>query len=204
MDLRERWQSLVSRVAARGADSDRLFPEGERLLAAWSEPQRAYHTLAHLAACLAELPVPAADPEAVELALWYHDAVYDPRAGDNEARSAAWAERALTTAGQPALGHRVAEMVRATAGHHAEDADTAWVLDIDLSVLGRPEEEYDRFEAEVRAEYAWVPEEAFRAGRSRVLAGFLDRPRIFRSERFAAREEQARRNIDRALLALRS
>ena len=50
MDLRERWQSLVSRVAARGADRDRLFPEGERLLAAWSEPQRAYHTLAHLAA----------------------------------------------------------------------------------------------------------------------------------------------------------
>lgn len=202
MSLDVRWRGLVARLSARGADSGRLLPEGARLVTAWSEPARAYHTLAHLEACLDELPVPAADPDAVELALWWHDAVYDPTAADNEAKSAAWAERTLTEAGVPELGSRVARLVLATAGHDDAEGDAAWVLDIDLAVLGRDPSAYDRFEEQVRQEYAWVPEPMFRQGRSRILAGFLARPRIYHTDRFAAREGQARTNLTRALARL--
>jgi predicted metal-dependent HD superfamily phosphohydrolase len=203
-ELRERFTTLVRRLGGSGD----ARPEADALLAAWAQPARAYHGTAHLVDCLArldELPVAAEGADPIEAALWYHDAVYDPRAEDNEERSAAWAERALAGLGiAPGVAAEVARLVRLT--RHAEPAtDEAGRLvgDIDLSVLGRSPAEFDAYDAAIRAEYAWVPEEAFREGRRRVLRALLAREPLYGTERFRRRYEQnARANLRRALARL--
>jgi predicted metal-dependent HD superfamily phosphohydrolase len=197
--LRDQWCRLVP----AGADL------GEALLDRWSEPHRRYHTLEHLAAVLAvadRYPDLAADADAVRLACWYHDAVYDPRAADNEERSAVLAEAELPAAGAPA--DRVAEvarLVRLTAGHDVDGDDTngSLLADADLAILAATPDEYDRYAAAVRAEYAHVPDEAFRAGRAAVLRRLTDLPVLYRTvPQRADWEAQARANIDRELRLL--
>lgn len=182
----------------------------ERLEAAWGEPRRRYHDASHLGECLALLrrwQGAAERPAEVALALWFHDAVYDPRAADNEARSAAWARSDLTAAGAPAdVARRVAGLVMATRHDAATpDAgrDAALLLDIDLAVLGSPPARFDRYDRDVRLEYAQVPEAAYRHGRAAVLRGFLARPRIYRLDACAALlEAPARANLDGAIARL--
>ena len=177
------------------------------LLAAWSEPHRAYHTLDHLKACLAGLEgVTFADPDAVAIALWYHDAVYDTTRADNEAASAALARAHLSAAGAPeAAIARVEALIDATR-HAAEpgpdDRDARLLVDIDLGVLGAGPERYARYEAEIRREYAWVPAAWFRARRAELLRGFLARPRVYTTPEFAAREAPARANLAWAIARL--
>jgi len=177
----------------------------ERLLACYREPHRRYHTLQHLAECLAHFdPVRhlALAPGEVELALWFHDAIYDVRRHDNEACSAAWARDELLAAGVAAdAAARVHELVMAT--RHATlpgTHDAMLLVDIDLSILGAPPDRFDEYEAQIRAEYAWVEEGAFRSKRRDVLAGFLARPAIFGTGPFrAALEAAARANLLRSL-----
>lgn len=180
----------------------------ERLVAAYRARGRHYHTLEHLAACLAELDSArsvAERPAEVEIALWFHDAVYRTRARDNEARSAAWARAFLGAAGCDAqVLARVERHIMAT--RHAETAasgDTALVLDVDLSILGQPPEVYRQFEVDVRREYWWVPAAIFRRERARVLRSLIERPRVYNLTVFRDRyEAQARRNVAEALAAL--
>ncbi|MEW2430504.1 metal-dependent phosphohydrolase [Micromonospora sp. NPDC047644] len=209
VDLLDRW-----RAAARGAGA-RPGPDttsaGEQLIARWREPHRHYHTVSHLTAVLDVVDQHAdlADrADAVRLAAWFHDAVYDPRAdGDtNERDSAALAESVLTGLGVP--GPTVAEvrrLVLLTAGHAVTPGDRDGVLlcDADLAVLAAPPASYERYAAAIRREYAHVPEPAFRAGRAAVLTGLLSLPALFRSPPLASRwEEPARDNVRRELAAL--
>jgi predicted metal-dependent HD superfamily phosphohydrolase len=180
----------------------------ERLLAAWSEPWRHYHTLQHLSECLdhAALLAPlAAYPAEVALALWFHDAVYERGRHDNEARSADWAREAMRTAGLPeASAERVAALIMATC-HQAEPAggDAVIVVDIDLWILGAPAERFDEYEGQVRREYGHLPDAAFRQGRAAVLRQFLGREWIFGTPLFRERfETPARENLERSLRAL--
>ena len=176
------------------------------LLAAWSEPQRHYHTLQHLAECLTladELREEMAHPAEVVLALWFHDAVYDVRAHDNEARSAQWAAQALNEAGvAPDACARIDAMIMATCHGAAASPgtpDSALLVDIDLAILGSEESRFAEYEAQIRAEYAWVPADVFRVKRREVLRGFLDRARIYTTDTMVARfEAQARRNLAQA------
>lgn len=209
--LAARWGALAGRLGVP------LTPEweaeGERLLDAWAEPHRAYHTLDHLAACLDELDRVrdlAREPDVVELALWFHDARYDPLAHDNEARSAVWARQFADAVGLPRLGDRLAALVLATRHDAnpadgdplADDPDGALLLDVDLSILGQPADVYDGYERAVRREYASVPDVLFTAGRRRILASLLARPAIFRTPAMAARyEAAARANLSRAMAA---
>ena len=203
-ELGERFTGLLRRLGA-AQDNTAL---GDALLAAWSTPDRTYHGLAHLQDCLAQLDGAEADPatrDLVEAALWFHDAVYDPRVGDNEVRSAAWAAEALPAAGISVdLADQVARLVRLTARHTpVPDLAGQLVCDIDLSILGRAAEEFDDYGRRVRVEYAWVPEPAYRAGRARVLQDFLHRDPLFQTPAFRRRlERQARANLRRALAAL--
>jgi predicted metal-dependent HD superfamily phosphohydrolase len=202
--LRSRFATLARRA---GATRD-LAPLGDALLAAWSEPARRYHDVRHLKDCLAqldELQVKPATRDTLELALWFHDAVYDPRATDNEERSARWAAEALAAAGvPPAAVNEVARLVRLTREHGpASDEAGRLMCDIDLAILGRPVEAFDGYERRIRAEYAWVPEEAFRRERTRTLEGLLRRDPLFQTEAFRRRfESSARANLRRALAAL--
>jgi predicted metal-dependent HD superfamily phosphohydrolase len=138
---------------------------------------------------------------AVQLAVWFHDAVYDPRAKDNETRSAALAAECLGSLAVPSdvIG-KVAELVEATA-HLSDDrapadADTAVLLDADLAILGASEARYQRYAADVRREYAFVPDDDYRKGRADVLRRFLARERIYYTTPMHAEgEEAARRNL---------
>jgi predicted metal-dependent HD superfamily phosphohydrolase len=192
----------VRLLAHYGVEPAAAYPVFDRLVAAYSEPHRFYHTLEHVNEVLkvvGKLADVAADTSAIQLAIWFHDAVYDPRATDNEERSATLAGELLRPRGvpEPALQH-VAAMIRATAhSPTAEvDADTAVLLDADLAILSAEERRYARYAADIRREYAWVDDAAYRAGRTKVLQSFLDRPRIYRTERMhAVAEEPARRNL---------
>ena len=178
------------------------------LLAKYAEPHRAYHTQRHLEECFAALDAlrPLAVQRAeVELALWFHDAVYDTRRNDNEALSAQWAERTARDAGLGAgAAARVRELVLVTRhdGVPADD-DARLLVDIDLGILGAEPARFEEYEAQVRFEYAWVPEQSFRAERARILRSFLARPAIFSTERVRAeREARARDNLARSIARL--
>jgi predicted metal-dependent HD superfamily phosphohydrolase len=200
-NLPRRFGELVQRL---GAAADPR-PLADAVLAAWAEPDRRYHDLDHLRDCLAELdgaPADGADRDRVEAALWFHDAIYDPRAGDNEARSAEWARRALAGLGiPPDVADDVARLVRLT-GHTEPTPDPSGRLlcDIDLGILGREPEAFDAYDRRIRDEYAWVPEPDFRAARTGVLAALLDRSPLYQTEHFRRRyETAARTNLVRAL-----
>jgi predicted metal-dependent HD superfamily phosphohydrolase len=201
---RERFAALARRLGALGEPGS----VGDALLTAYGEPHRTYHGLAHLMDCLARLdeasaPEPVRDQ--VEAALWYHDAVYDPRADDNEERSAERACRELPELGVPStVVAEIARLVRLT-NHRTppEDHSGRLICDIDLSILGRPSEEFDVYDAAIRAEYAWVPEERYRDARRRILQGFLNRDPLYQTEHFRRRYEgQARANLRRAVAGL--
>lgn len=179
-----------------------------RLVAAYQEPQRRYHTTEHLAECLALLDRHldlALAPAEVEMAMWFHDAVYDVKASDNEARSADWAAEALTAAGvEPAPVEHVRAHIMATR-HSAlpEPGDQSLLVDLDLAILGATAERFDDYELQVRDEYAWVPEAMFREKRREVLAGFLNRPAIYTTPRLRALlEPSARVNLTRSIQQL--
>ncbi|MEU9027753.1 hypothetical protein AB0D46_09485 [Streptomyces sp. NPDC048383] len=218
-DLRARWQATLT---AAGADPTiDPAPYADRLLAAWAEPQRRYHTTTHLADVLARIdvltdadpatpPTDAAtdptDPAAVELAAWFHDAVYRPDRSENEERSAALAERALPELGvDAARTAETARLVRLTVTHDPAPGDTNGevLCDADLGVLAGAPAAYDAYAAAVRAEYDFVPEDAFRAGRAAVLRQLLSLPRLFRTPYGAGHwEAPARANLTRELATL--
>ena len=197
-DWHARWRETWS-LLGPPAPADAALDE---LLARYREPQRHYHTLEHLAECFAGydlLQCAMRCPGEIALALWFHDAVYEPRRGDNEALSADLATVALRAAGaREDVVARVHALIMATQGHAAptDDPDCAILLDIDLGILGASPARFAEYERQIRAEYAHVPDEAYRIGRARVLDGFARRARIYGTARFHALYEQAaRRNL---------
>ncbi len=183
------------------------------LTALYSAPDRHYHGMGHVKALLALLDAhraELADPQAVAAAIWFHDAIYDSRSGDNEARSAALAAAKLAGRAAPERLARIVAMIEATATHVVPDLpdaaarrDAALFLDMDLSILGAPPAVFAAYEAGIRCEYGWVDDQAWRAGRAAVLERFLARPSIFGTATFRARcEDQARSNLARSLAAL--
>jgi predicted metal-dependent HD superfamily phosphohydrolase len=194
-----------------GVEPAAAYPAFDRLVAAYSEPHRHYHTLEHLVEVLkvlGRLAKHCRHPAAVQLAAWYHDAVYDPTRGDNEERSAELAGAEMTAIGLDAETiDRVRELIRRT-DHRArpdDDADAIVLLDADLAILGAGESRYRRYAEAIRREYAHVPEATYRAGRAAVLDTFLARPRLFRTgELFLEAEAAARRNLTAERAELRA
>jgi len=175
---------------------------------AYAEPQRHYHDQRHIADCLTEFEAArylAKQPDAVELAIWFHDAVYDPQAADNEEQSAALATRCLETAGCRSLAGVVVELVMATKTHQVvAGTDAALLVDVDLSILGQDEARFAEYEAQIRAEYAWVTPEVFNVKRAEILQRFLARQRIYSTDHFFARyETRARHNLAASIRTLR-
>ncbi len=172
----------------------------------YSESHRKYHTLQHVSECFALYDSLTAVPNnalAVELAIWFHDAVYDTRATDNEEASAVLATQVLSASGCPKpVVDRVHQLILAT--RHESDSDPSMdqmvLLDVDLSILGSAPNRFAEFESQIRAEYEWVPERQFREGRAAILKRFLARPSIYRLPQIKANlEDQARRNLASAI-----
>ncbi|HEY4514613.1 MAG TPA: N-methyl-D-aspartate receptor NMDAR2C subunit [Candidatus Paceibacterota bacterium] len=206
MTQEQRWTTLWKRLGARG-EVNTVY---KNLALRYSEPHRAYHTLEHIGHCLDEFEQIrhlATNPDAVELALWYHDAIYDTKAKDSEERSAVLALEMARDASLPDnFGQSVANLILATKHSDSPtDPDAQLLVDIDLSILGRSEKKFDEYELQVRREYEWVPKNAFVTGRSAILKSFLDRPTIYSTQFFRNKyEAQARRNITRSLAHLRA
>ncbi|SFM38857.1 Predicted metal-dependent phosphohydrolase, HD superfamily [Marinobacter zhejiangensis] len=203
-ELETSWQRCWPALGASG-DGQQVMA---RLLDAYQEPQRKYHTAQHLAECLQWWEAcreQAEKPAEVEMSLWFHDAVYDVKGRDNEARSAAWAVQALREAGvsEESLG-RISALILAT--RHSvtpETSDQQLLVDIDLAILGAPRPRFDAYEAQIREEYRWVPDALYSDKRREVLAGFEARDAIYRTPRlYALLEAQARSNLAHALSQL--
>jgi predicted metal-dependent HD superfamily phosphohydrolase len=187
-------------------------PEHERVLAevvgAYTAPGRHYHDLGHVLDCLRKADgvyERLTEGRAVDAALFFHDAVYDPTRSDNEECSADLAERHLRAMGEGATFIAIVRDLVMDTRHVTSPAsnDGRYVVDIDLSILGEAANRFDGYERAIRREYAHVPEEAFRAGRAKVLRQFLDRPRIYGTDVFRDRyEAAARANLARSLAAL--
>jgi len=199
MDLFSTWQRAWTGIGAAG-EGGSLFAQ---LKIAYAEPQRHYHTLQHLGECLAAFDDArglAGQPHAVEMALWFHDAIYDVKGHDNEQRSAAWAREALRAAGVPGeSAQHVYDLVMATR-HTAvpRGRDEQLLVDIDLSILGAERARFDEYERQIRKEYSYVPEFLFRRKRKEILLGFMERPAIYSTPHFHdALEARARDNLRR-------
>ena len=208
VELRAAWLQLA------GSGHEHLL---EQVLGQHREPHRRYHTSLHVMWVLRHLTeLAAAEPQqldlaALQLAAFYHDVVYDPRATDNEARSADIARRAAGDLGWPQdRGELVHRLVLATAHQHSPgsspdgvDPHEAVLLDADLAILGAPPNEYQAYVHGVRAEYHHVADDAWRTGRAAVLREFLARPQLFLTATMrATRESRARANLTAELATL--
>lgn len=177
----------------------------EDLIARYSEPHRKYHTVRHLDECFAkleEIRALADRPAEVEVALWFHDAVYETRSTQNEAKSANLAAEVVQNAAKPMeCVKRISDLIMATRHATVPRGNDARVLvDVDLSILGATAERFDEYERQVREEFSWVPSVLFKRERKKILEEFLARPTIFNTEPFRDRYEgQARANLDRSL-----
>ncbi len=205
------WDALLEGLgpAPQSAPSPTLRDDTlAALLAAYREPQRHYHTLEHLHECLRlwdRVCHLAQEPSEVALALWFHDAVYDVKAHDNEQRSAAWAATVGQAMGlSPARRARIEALIMVTrhdAAPHTPDEQL--MVDVDLSILGAAPARFDAYEQQIRAEYAWVPGPVFRAKRRDILKMFLARDPLYHT---AALDERltvaARTNLRRSLQSL--
>jgi predicted metal-dependent HD superfamily phosphohydrolase len=198
--LRRRWRMLCGWLGLKG----NVMPVCERLHAAYSEPWRAYHNLMHVEDCLEVLDRDVEfDLDArlagidIEMAIFFHDAVYDVKASDNEERSAQLACSSLASLGaSPEFAARVAELIRATDHRQpARDESEKLNCDIDLSILGRDETQYKAYTDAIFREYN-VDRQVFAKGRSAFLESMLARQTIFRTDALRARyEQQARKNM---------
>lgn len=204
----DRWSALWRRLGLQGSP-EKSF---RRLRRAHRQWWRAYHGIDHVAECLMwldtvmqEAPGALDEPDLVEAAIWFHDAVYVPWLPRNEERSASWAEKALSRAGlSEDRVSTVRELISATL--HREPptpGDTRWLVDIDLSILGAEASRFAQYERQIRKEYRWVRAARFRDARATVLKSFLDRPNIYATDFFRRRlEDRARQNLREAIARL--
>lgn len=167
----------------------------------YAEAHRAYHNAEHVRAVLHALASRDLLTLALALSVWGHDLIYDPRAHDNEERSAELFGEWLRAQGaSPELQEEVSALILAT--RHTAPPSTrgeALLVDADLSILGAEPRTFAAYDAAIRQEYSLVPGEAYRIGRARVLQSFLDRERIYSTPEFSELEVRARVNLTAAL-----
>ena len=200
---KDRWTSLMQSMNLPSS-----IDCYELLVRAYSEKHRHYHTGKHIDAMLRHFDNVedlADKPQEVELAIWFHDAIYNPLSSSNEVDSAEWAKDFLISSGGDAtVAQRVYELIMATKhdGKVVED-DHKLIVDIDLTILGANESVYDEFEANVRKEYKLIPSFIFRRKRKEILKSFLTEKNIYQLDYFAEKfEAQAKENINRAISKL--
>ena len=171
------------------------------LVRRYSESHRYYHTCDHIMHCLTQFDL-AADlmdnSDAVEMGLWFHDAIYQPGAADNELKSAQLFGK-VTDEQQSSLKQSIYDLIMVTKHpEHPKCLDEKFMVDIDLSSFGLPWETFIRDSQAVREEFAHVPDESFFAGHLKFLHTLLARPTFFFTDFFQARyEATARENIAR-------
>ena len=175
----------------------------DRLLLAYSEPQRVYHTLAHIQSCFKifqDVVHLAKNADALALAIWFHDAIYDINANDNEQRSADWFLQETKGIFDDSLRNLVYGHILVTmhCGTEIQDHDSQIMVDIDLFSFGKPWPEFLRDSEDVRNEKPGIPDEEFYPKQCGFQQFLLEQPRFFQSDYFYQHyEKQARQNLTR-------
>jgi predicted metal-dependent HD superfamily phosphohydrolase len=189
------WRRCHAGAAAR--DAGALYDE---IAAHYAEPARHYHTLEHVDECLARLDDVAdlvENPDAIEIAIWFHDVICTPGVRDNEAQSARFYLRRSEGA-TPPFRRAVCRMI--LASRHVRPmlrADPRYMVDIDLAGFGRPWADFRSTTDLIRAESPHRSESEFAAGLAPFLRSLVARPRMFATDWFRERyEAAARRNVD--------
>ena len=199
----DRWQALMNRLQFDA--NKQTFDELDK---AYTQPHRRYHTTEHISAMLRHVDRVndlLEQPSLVELAIWFHDAIYAPFSSTNEADSAVWAVKFLNDNGALANdADVVSDLIMATL-HNSKvsNNDQALLVDIDLSILGTEPNVYQQFEKDIRFEYKRVPYFLYKKKRKEILKGFLDRTSVYQTAFFIDQYEvRARNNMKRALQQL--
>lgn len=212
MNLRDRLYGTL--VSARRHETWTVHDDlVGRIIGSYREPGRHYHTLKHIEHCLTVLDEygqsgtsgPVVSRGTAELALWYHDLVYDPKGHNNEERSVAvLKEDEAKVPLDPIIVRDACAAIMATRHRPLPSSPIEkFVVDIDLSILSADEARFDKYEREVRQEYDFVADAGWIAGRSKVLQEFLDREWVYSFPYFRMKfEGAARANIKRSLARL--
>jgi len=206
MNDAQRWSQAMTALGVTHDPTAALIDLRRR----YEEPQRRYHTIEHVRSVLThsrwlhESGEAVDDLGALTAAAWFHDAVYEPGATANEARSASLADAVLARLGvTEGRRRRVVDLVLATVDHVAEAGDAAVLVDADLAILAASEQVYGTYAEAVRTEYAFLPAPRFEAGRAEFIAGMLARHRIFATATARGRwEAKARQNLAAELTRL--
>ena len=199
----DRWCKLMKGLELK--DNKSAF---DALQKAYGEKNRFYHNEKHIDACLMHFDMVAESalhPHEVELAIWFHDAVYDPYGKENERKSGMLLQQFMVKNGcERSSIERVHKMIMATCHTNSSNGgDESLVVDIDLSILGAPRAVFDQFEKAIRQEYRWVPKFVYRKKRKEIITGFLKRERIYWNDHFfTSLENSARENLQRVSDAL--
>ena len=171
----------------------------------YSNKKRHYHTLAHLDHLLSQLTYVKAEIQnwdVVLFTLYYHDIVYNSLKGNNEEKSAELAEKRLSRTSLQTEDIQLCKaQILATKSHqYAQDEDTNYFTDADLSILGQEWEAYSAYYKNVRKEYAIYPNFLYNKGRKKALIHFLQMDRLFKTDFFYEQyEKQARENLQREI-----
>ena len=205
----DRFRSIWQRNLIEGAadNSDAIH---QRLLGAYQEPHRYYHTLAHIEHCLAMFELCeslSADPDALEIAIWMHDAILESGRRDNEAKSAELYLQLSADAHDDEMRRLVSRLIMATLhdGNSLEDADSIYMVDIDLSGFALSWDEFLRDSQDLRAECPHLSDADYQLNQTGFQRMLLARPRFFLSDFFFERyEQQARKNLARYFEYLRN
>lgn len=199
--MSEHLREKFSRALGVGdVDPDAVTQELSEVIRRYNENHRHYHNLTHVTRLL-ELydDLVQSDPDLL-LAIFYHDVIYKPGSSKNEEKSAAFARKSLGRLGvDPNRINHTCEMIMATADHLNPPADplTRIFLDLDMSILGSPREEYQAYAEGVRKEYSWVPGSVFRKNRRKFLEKIHAAQSIYCTDLFHAKyEAAARANIE--------
>ncbi|WP_415326229.1 hypothetical protein [Chryseobacterium sp. MMS23-Vi53] len=167
----------------------------------YSEKGKHYHNLEHLKNMFAELDLVENKIENfvnISFSVFYHDIIYDATSKFNEEKSAEFAKLSLTKLKlTPFFIEKISEQIIATKAYQqSEEQDTNYLLDADLSILGKDVETYIDYTKKVRKEYSIYPDLLYKPGRKKVLKHFLELSSIFKTEYFREKyEKQARENI---------
>ncbi|MCO5614497.1 hypothetical protein L7F22_068780 [Adiantum nelumboides] len=203
--MEEVWEKL----GAEGASDVQAL-----LVGLYSQPCRKYHNLHHIDDCLRELNefkvrtslLSDADLDEITIAIWFHDSIYDPKAHHNEEESACLFER-LAEGMDPGARERIRSIILATKDHRSScnSLQEHVLLDLDLTILGKPQKEFNEYDMAIRMEYEWVPESVFCDKRAAMLRLFLERDRIFKTDYFHTKyDSSCRSNLERAIAGLGS
>ena len=183
----------------------------------YNEPQRAYHSLQHIQQLFGQYDQVKGnlhEPHIIALAIYYHDVIYEPTRSDNELKSAEYAVESLTGYLNAEQCQHIYALIMMTASHQVDKwsdetnegekySDAAYLLDMDLSILGVSWSEYEHYAHAVRQEYAHVSDDDYRVGRMAVLKELLAHPTLYLTDYYYERlEKQARKNIEHEITLL--